>query len=275
MPVAILAHLFRKSAPWAITTVMPAASLESVVERYIWYTHKGDAEKVWAAADGQPALLFILDAPHNISFTGMHKLKFSNAFFCMGTLQNTYISNLPAGTRLLVVKFTTDGLALLLQQRLTVIAPTPLIPITGIWKLQGPPLAMAICNTPAPAVQVNLLETFFQQLMPGDTSVNYLLERAITLIKTCKGQTNVHTLCEALKVNYKWLERHFKHTLGITPKTYISNIRFLHAYFDVQQNTAALTHIALENGYYDQNHFIKAFKQHTGHVPSDNMNKYA
>lgn len=275
MPVAILAHLFRKSAPGDITTAMPAASLESVVERYIWYTHSGGAEKIWAAADGQPALLFILDAPHGITFTGTHKLKLSYAFFCMGTLQNTYISNLPAGTRLLVVKFTTDGLALLLQQRLTVIALTPLIPITDIWKLQGQPLAMAICNAATPAVQVSLLETFLQQLMPGHASVNYLLEQAITRIKTCKGQTNVHALCEALKVNYKWLERHFKHTLGLPPKTYISNIRFLHAYFDVQQNTAALTRIAFENGYYDQNHFIKAFKQHTGHVPSGNTTKYA
>ncbi|MET6999020.1 helix-turn-helix domain-containing protein [Chitinophaga defluvii] len=275
MPVAILAHLFRKSAPCTIEAALPSALLASVVERYIWYTHEGDAAKIWATADGQPALLFVLDAPYHISFTGRYQLNFSYAFCCTGTLQNTYISNLPAGTRLLVVKFTTDGLALLLRQRLAAIAPTPLIPITGIWKHEGLPLAMAICKAGTPAIQVRLLEDFLQQLLPVHSSANYLLERAITLIKTCKGQTNVQALCATLKVNYKWLERHFKHALGIPPKTYISNLRFLHAYFDVQENTAALTHIALENGYYDQNHFIKAFRQHTGQVPSDKINKYA
>ena len=44
--------------------------------------------------------------------------------------------------------------------------------------------------------------------------------------------------------------------------------RFMHAYFELVGNEAVdLMRIAVANGYYDANHFLKDFKAYTGKTP--------
>jgi len=96
-----------------------------------------------------------------------------------------------------------------------------------------------------------------------------LLEAAIQRIDQLKGCISVANLIQEIGVNYKWLERKFSQYLNLSPKEYIRTIRFLYAYLSLQQDSTDLLSLALNNGFYDYNHFLKEFKGFTGKTPVD------
>ncbi|HEY0608347.1 MAG TPA: AraC family transcriptional regulator [Chitinophaga sp.] len=264
MPVEILADIFRKR----LNAIAPAAALQEVVEGYYRYTCDETVQELWATLDGHPVLLFLLDPPYSIEFTGAHTATLDDAFFCCYGLLHTYIRPWENGMRLLVVKFSCNGLYRLLQQPLAAVATTPLVSIATIWGEAGIQLAKQLRDAEIPQEQTALLDTFLLSRLPACKEAAYLVQAAVAHIREHKGQLSVQDLCLQLKVNYKWLERNFRKQLGITPKTYISTIRFLHAYLNTGKREENHTRVALEHGYYDQNHFIKEFRKHTGKTPS-------
>ncbi|MES2061305.1 MAG: helix-turn-helix domain-containing protein [Bacteroidota bacterium] len=78
----------------------------------------------------------------------------------------------------------------------------------------------------------------------------------------------------SVRLNYKWLERNFKKHLGISPQSYLLMRRFLNAYIDLDSLTSKdLLQIAVDNGYYDANHFIKDFRRFSGFPPKTYFNR--
>ncbi|WP_176842184.1 helix-turn-helix transcriptional regulator [Chitinophaga filiformis] len=262
MPVDLLAHIFMERLPLA----RPTPGLTDIVEGYYYVTWEGREEDVWASLDGAPVLVFLINAPHRLTFRGAHNRVFNGAFFCCFGLQDTYITHLPKGMELLVVRFTNCGLYHLLQQPAMGMQHA-LCGIGEIWGSSGEELAEIICNTRGKE-QLALLEAFLLRKLPAYTTVNYMLQSAIQLVRDHRGRITVADICSQLRLNYKWLERNFRQYLGLTPKAYLSSIRFLHAYFGLMQPDTDLIRIALDNGYYDQNHFIRDCRKYTGQVPS-------
>lgn len=263
MPVDILAHLLRRGYHGAMELIPPAETLAQVVAGYYIYTH-GQHAVTWASIDGHPALVFLLDH-QQVHFTGVHARVLDNAFFCCGSLRGTYVDQLPAGSRWLIVRFSPDGWKHLHASRRPA---APFTPVTDVWGEAGLQLAAAIRTAGTVSEQTTLLNIFLDRmLIPGQTG-NFMLQAATAKIQQERGQLSVQDLCAKLKVNYKWLERNFRQELGVTPKVYMDNIRFLHAYLDVRDGRQGLTHVALDNGYYDQQHFIKVYKKFTGTLPA-------
>ena len=64
------------------------------------------------------------------------------------------------------------------------------------------------------------------------------------------------------------MERKFMMVIGMSPKQ-LSRVVRLQATLKMleQKQFTSLTSLAYENGYYDQAHFIKDFKEFTGHSP--------
>ena len=62
------------------------------------------------------------------------------------------------------------------------------------------------------------------------------------------------------------LIRHFKRQLGITPNGYLTLLRIEQAKGLLAQGHA-LVEVALETGFYDQSHFARCFRTHTGVTP--------
>ncbi len=67
-------------------------------------------------------------------------------------------------------------------------------------------------------------------------------------------------------ISVPYLARTFKRKEGSTIGDYIRNVRSLNAYFD-SLNDKKLTSVALENGFYDQSHFIRTFRAVYGSNP--------
>jgi transcriptional regulator GlxA family with amidase domain len=73
-----------------------------------------------------------------------------------------------------------------------------------------------------------------------------------------------------LQVNRRQLERKFSSAIGLSPKQLSKVIRLqttLKALY--QEKSSTLTSVAYENGYYDQAHFIKDFREFTGVSPKE------
>ena len=62
------------------------------------------------------------------------------------------------------------------------------------------------------------------------------------------------------------LIRYFKRQVGLTPNGYLTQLRIEQAKCLLAQGHA-LVEVALETGFYDQSHFARCFRTHTGVTP--------
>lgn len=111
------------------------------------------------------------------------------------------------------------------------------------------------------------IEAFIMQLKGEEHYSNALLQQALHYIQQQKGNVVISKMG-----NYKWLERNFSGHIGLSPKEYARLQRFMHSYADVLKGYD-LTGIAINNGYYDQNHFTKEFRKFTGKPPREYLKK--
>jgi AraC-like DNA-binding protein len=95
-----------------------------------------------------------------------------------------------------------------------------------------------------------------------------LVLTALAIIHKHKGNIRISELASQLNISQSPLEKRFRKAVGASPKKFASILRFRHI-FQEKQNPGAdpFTHIAYEAGFYDQAHFIKAFRNFTGETP--------
>ena len=104
--------------------------------------------------------------------------------------------------------------------------------------------------------------------------IKYEIVEAIKLIRNSKGKMTIEEISEQTNISYKQLERNFKATIGVTPKTFSRTTRFLHLCHHLKDyENKSFTEIAFDLGYYDQAHFIKEFKEFSGLTPKEYFEK--
>lgn len=89
-------------------------------------------------------------------------------------------------------------------------------------------------------------------------------------IKQQKGQLKVNELAQKHFTTPRQLERHFKMAIGVSPKDFISIVRYQFACHQIKNNPTrkCLAEIAFEAGYYDHAHLTHEIKRFTGSAPS-------
>ncbi len=133
---------------------------------------------------------------------------------------------------------------------------------------------LSICNTLSGRVKV--IEDFLALCFAPITSYDQkIITKGIDLIRYGKGQVTATSLAVDLSLTTKSLERKFSQYLGKTTKQLVKLIRFQQVLQDFSyQKHINLTEIAYRNGYYDQSHFIRDFKTHTGYTPKEFITRY-
>lgn len=97
-----------------------------------------------------------------------------------------------------------------------------------------------------------------------DEATQYALDR----ISAARGNISMKDLQTTLQLSERTLERRFRQQIGITPKLFSRICRFQETLLQLKNNGyEKLSDIAYENGYADQSHFIRAFKEFTGTSP--------
>ena len=113
--------------------------------------------------------------------------------------------------------------------------------------------------------KLNTIKSFLLRQFNPD-QVNPSMFHAIQLIEQAEGKIRVDSLANEICCSKRNFERKFKAAVGLSPKKFISNVRFQHSLQCLQTNTD-LQQVAFSSGYYDLPHFINDFKSVTGTTP--------
>jgi len=118
--------------------------------------------------------------------------------------------------------------------------------------------------------QVDLINDFLMKHIYGnDLHVDKGLDFAVRQIVYAKDLTSLKEIRRQLNISERTFERKFVEHIGVAPKLFARICQFRAALVQLQeQQFEKFTDIAIENGYADQSHFIRSFKEFTGLTPS-------
>ncbi|WP_257657849.1 helix-turn-helix domain-containing protein [Parapedobacter lycopersici] len=89
-------------------------------------------------------------------------------------------------------------------------------------------------------------------------------------ITESRGNLQIRELCSTVGMSHSGLTRYFSEMIGVTPKIFGRVARFTAVQKFLGENPdAGWGDIVHQFDYFDQNHFIREFKQFTGAVPKD------
>ncbi len=117
--------------------------------------------------------------------------------------------------------------------------------------------------------RIKLIEDFLINRLSFSNAFHmHILKKSITCIQRAKGQISTGTMHREFSISERQFERIFRSNIGISPKRFIEIAKFNNAISIISKNSN-LTEAAYEAGYYDQSHFIRAFKSYTGMTPGE------
>jgi len=133
---------------------------------------------------------------------------------------------------------------------------------------EGSQLETQVLATREHSDRIHLIEQFFLRKLRSPETLGRMIRSGIELMHKFNGQVSVNDLAGLLNTNRRQLERKFSTTIGISPKQLSKIIRLQSAIKMLEQKQYTnLTSLAYANGYFDQAHFIKDFKELTGMSP--------
>lgn len=144
-------------------------------------------------------------------------------------------------------------------------------PIQNIFnEVQANRLEQSIIKATSTKERIDIIETFLLNKLNEEATIEKIVKTTVNALLTTKGSTPINIILKDNLSKRRQLERHFKKQIGISPKQ-LSKVIRLHATLQmlVSQKPETLTDIAYENEYFDQNHFIKDFKEFVGITPKE------
>lgn len=121
-------------------------------------------------------------------------------------------------------------------------------------------------------VEIFLLRQAGARLSPDASSrcVEYAVSRIL-------NQPN-RLVFQQLSLQIGYSQKHFidmfKQHVGIPPKQYMKIMRFQNAVFQIEQDASVYwSEIAIQNGFYDQAHFIHEFRNFSGFTPGEYLKR--
>ncbi len=244
--------------------IPPPPSLRNHV-RYFWTMENATVDALPQAlgplADGCPGLIFRHEGEGELHDDGEKKLP---PFFLYGqTITRTRLFF--TGT------FKTIGISLF---------PHTLKSIFGLnaaeltdncidFRLITRHLPEQLLNTATHEKQLQVLSDYlFEQLQKNEMQVDAVTHYALNQIIQSKGVIALKELQQHMQLTERSFERRFNQHVGITPKLFAKICRFQACLQQLKNNDySKLSDIAFDNGYADQSHFIRAFREFAGSSP--------
>jgi AraC-like DNA-binding protein len=205
---------------------------------------------------------------------GDKESSFQGGFLSGTFMENTYLQPLANKSSLLIVQFSEQGLYHLLGSSLGEYRTRSCWNLAKVFGPDHTSLVEQLAKIDAIEGKVKRIEEFIRGKIKLPYGLNPTFKKAVDIIRHEEGHLQIEILCQKLRVSYKWMERNFNKYLGISPKEFTRLQRFLSAYLAMCKTLKQdMLSIAIECGYYDQNHFIKDFKRFTGQTPAYYLNK--
>ncbi len=135
---------------------------------------------------------------------------------------------------------------------------------------QGFRLRERLVSTSSIVDQIEILSAYIcSRIKKNDRQAGEIVQYALSQIVTSHGSIPLEKLQENLQLSERSFERKFKQWVGISPNLFSRVCRFQTSLNQVRNNNYhKLSDIAFDNGYADQSHFIRAFKEFCGLPPN-------
>lgn len=102
----------------------------------------------------------------------------------------------------------------------------------------------------------------------NERKIESSIQHAIMHLSTNSANVSLEQLRTSLKITERTFERKFEQYVGVSPRLFLRICRFRDSLQQINRKKfAKLSDVAYENGYADQSHFIRTFKEFTGLSP--------
>ena len=118
--------------------------------------------------------------------------------------------------------------------------------------------------------RMEIMESFLLNKLQEEATIDQIVQSTVETLLATSGSSPIKTLLHGDLSKRRQLERKFLKQIGMSPKQLGKVIRLQTALkLLLNRKTETFTKIAYESEYYDQNHFIKDFKEFTGITPKE------
>lgn len=214
---------------------------------------------------GSPYLRY---AEHEQTFTTLQTPQLA----ALHTRQNFYKHQ--PGNHIFGVKFLPGGLYPFLNQHFTELTDVSL-DLDLVFGKSVRFLAEELYHLPDFESRVACIESFLMQRLEEQRMQKFwFVQTAIRTLSVTNMGADIAPLLAQLNTNYKTLSRTFYEVIGIAPKQFTQLQRFeraLQLLYSASGRT--YTEIGYQAGYYDQAHFIRAFKKFAMQTPSEYLER--
>jgi AraC-like DNA-binding protein len=160
------------------------------------------------------------------------------------------------------IRFEPFGLKAFADVDISQLSDDAILP-QDIWKIDGRVLEDKMLDAVSDQQRILIIESFLTaRLRPLDKSIQH----AVHSIMSSAGTKSIKELCSEVNLGRRQLERAFLGNVGLSPKLLARIVRFQNTLQRIERKSF-LTGIAHSNGYCDQSHFIRDFKEFSGLNP--------
>ncbi len=268
MPINFFKHLAVQNADH-IARITPPEHFKEIVEGFYVFKAGYNEGRELFFNDGCPVIALMQNRNENVNVSiNGHMKSVGNAWVCGGVLRNTYCDSERDFQDCFVIRFYAVTFFKLFGINEDYFQQQQVFSFSDIAGDGFEKFEEAYYHHSSIEERVKVIGSFLQDKLNTYSYPKLLLDIQDYIDK--RGTLTVKDIMDSysVRLNYKWLERNFKKHLGISPQNYLLVRRFLNAYIDLDSLTSKdLLQIALDNGYYDDNHFIKDFRRFSGVPP--------
>ncbi|WP_027501325.1 helix-turn-helix domain-containing protein [Rhodococcus sp. UNC363MFTsu5.1] len=250
----------------------PSGALAEYVERYWWCTTTGGGSlpdvwpgtgaELWIHLRGQvtarssgPVTPIRLPAAHLVCLRRTH----------------WSLTPPPGGAAILAVRFRAGSLRRLLPAGVEEVADAA-VSAEDAWQNAGRRLADTVRSAPTGPMRIAAMDRALRALVanrPRERAGEAGVIAAADLVYRRRGAVRIDHLAAETGMSARQLQRRFPPAVGVGPKEFQRLTRIQHAARTLLlQDEPRYLATALDGGFYDQNHFIREFRQFTGRTPA-------
>lgn len=247
--------------------ISPSKAVESVIEGFYVFSRDPKNNTHLIFNDGFPVLVFLQNCEDTVAITGQNDtFEIKAAWASAGSIKNVYVKYNNHTRQVFIVRFYPGAFDRLFGLNAQYFRYNPVAPFEYIAQNNNFSIE-EFFKSNSIEKKTAFVEAYVQNSLT-EIGTPEILHKTLDYIHKEKGRSTVRNVTNDAGVNYKWLERSFRQHIGLLPKEYIQLQRFIHAYLElVGLRDVDLMRIAVSNGYYDSNHFLKDFKAYTGKTP--------
>lgn len=181
---------------------------------------------------------------------------------------SSYIEIAPTGiTGIIAARFLPEGLVPFIDIPISKLE-NKAVDLFTLFGEEGNDLEEEVLSAKNNPDRIKVVEKFLLKRLTTPQTIDTITKSCVEAIFQSQGQIGVIELADKMNINRRNMERRFEMAIGLSPKQLSRVVRLQSTLKKLNgMQYGSLTALAYENGYYDQAHFIKDFKEFTGLSP--------